>query len=132
MDLEEIRKLALKEVEGEMDEKIQELKKHGPIPKIREFEFVFQHILTGFGIPPQIDDTILEMPEILQSLQSFVKGRIDGTSLNINEIELFNEFVDNLSKDVDIASKYLDMLEAAHKEEPIYIYPYVKTALTKL
>jgi len=133
MNFEEIRKVALKGAMEELDQKILSFKEKGAvIPKIREFEIVFQHILTGFGIPQEVDDTILEKPEVVESLQKFTKGRVEGTSLNTNENDLFKKFADHLSKDEDFVTVCLDLLEAAHKEEPIYIHDYVHGALTRL
>ena len=130
--LAEIQAKVRKQMDEQVATKIKELKKNGPIPKIREFELVFQNIITGFGIPPQVDDTMLDNPKLVKSLQDFVKGNVHGTSLNSNEYELFDKFVDNLSKDQDIVIKYKELLDEAHKEEPLYLYNTVNSVLTQL
>lgn len=133
MDLfADIQAQVRKQMEEQVQKKVQALKKNGPIPKIREFEVVFQNILVGFGIPPEVDDTMLDNPKLVKSLQDFVKKNIHGTSLNSNEYDLFDKFVDNLSKDQDIAIKYKELLEEAQKEEPLFLYDSINTALTAL
>lgn len=129
---EKCRQEAEKDMEAKMDRKIQELKQQGPIPKVREFELIFQNILTNFKIPHDMDDNMFEKPGILQPFQKFVKDRIEDTDLSENEKKLFKEFVNDFCMDEDIVLRYKELLDGANKEKPIFIYETVNAILTKL
>ena len=132
MDFAALMESVKKEMQAKMDQRIKELRKAGPIPKIREFELVFENIVQGYGISPDVNDSLFDNPGGLKSLKEYTIEEIDGTSLNSNEIDLFHKFIGNLSKNVDFVSKSLELLEAAQQEDPIFLYDSVKAVLTKL
>ena len=130
--MEEIQNRVRESTLAELDEKIQKSKAKGPIGIIRKYELVFQNILMGFEIPEDVNDSVFDKPEQLEEIKSNTKTAIEETSLNENEIVLFNSFVDVLAKDDKLMDKYKEMLDKAHQEEPLYLYDTVNDVVTRL
>lgn len=130
--MQDLHQKVLEKISSDLRTELESLKKLGSIPKILKLEllltFLVGNLMKGFA--KYYTDEILENPKNFQLLKSQLILRINQVSLNENEYDLFQKFIDLYQNSKENwLNDCIYLTEEVQKKEGLYLYPNIKAIL---